>query len=246
MPLQIHLFPALSDNYGFLIRDRDSGRVASIDTPDADTIAAEIDASGFGRLDYILNTHWHPDHTGGNAALKARFGCDIYGPQEVTRAAPLDHVLTAGDHFQLGDTGFSVIDLGGHTLGHIGYVCDAAPVAFIGDCLFPLGCGRLFEGTAEQMWHSLTRLMALPPETRLYCAHEYALSNLKFAESLGDMPEQAADHIRSLRAQGRPTVPTRLGDEMAANPFLRLPLKHSDPARQALRFGELRAAKDRF
>lgn len=248
MSLQIHLFPALSDNYGFLIRDTMSGLVACIDTPDADTISREITISGFDRLDYILNTHWHPDHTGGNAALKARYGCEIYGPQEVTRAAPLDHVLSAGDRFALGETGFKIIDLGGHTLGHIGYVCEAEPLAFIGDCLFPLGCGRLFEGTPEQMWHSLSRLMALDPDTQLYCAHEYALSNLKFAESLGmdTTLEQAGAHIRNLRASNQPTVPTLLRDEMAANPFLRFPLEETTPSRQAARFGELRAAKDNF
>lgn len=248
MSLQIHQFPALNDNYGFLIRDEASGKVASIDTPDADTITREITTSGFGKLDYILNTHWHPDHTGGNATLKARFGSEIFGPSEVTRVAPLDHILSGGDQFRLGETVFDIIDLGGHTLGHIGYVSGDNKRAFIGDCLFPLGCGRLFEGTPAQMWQSLTRLMALDPDTQLYCAHEYALSNLKFAESLeiDAVLKTAGDRIRNLRAANQPTVPTRLRHEIAANPFLRFPLEESDPARQAQRFGELRAAKDVF
>lgn len=248
MSLQIHQFPARTDNYGFLLRDSASGLVAAVDTPDADTIVAELETSGFGGLDYILNTHWHPDHTEGNAALKARFGCRIHGPEEVARIAPLDHVLKDGDRFALGETVFAVIDLGGHTLGHIGYVCTAEKLAFVGDCLFPLGCGRLFEGTPEQMWQSLTRLLALDPETRLYSAHEYALANLAFAESLGvDAPLKAAgDRIRDLRERGLPTVPSLLKDEIAANPFVRWPLEESDFAPQVTRFAELRSAKDTF
>ncbi|WP_342774722.1 hydroxyacylglutathione hydrolase [Asticcacaulis tiandongensis] len=251
MSLQIHPFPARTDNYGFLIRDALSGRVACIDTPDTTPEATGLIAvieNSFGKLDYILNTHWHPDHAGGNAALKARFGAEIFGPSEVARVAPLDQFLSGGDQFRLGETVFDIIDLGGHTLGHIGYVSTDNKLAFIGDCLFPLGCGRLFEGTPEQMWQSLTRLMALDPDTQLYCAHEYALSNLKFAESLGvdAVLNVAGDRIRNLRAAGQPTVPTRLGDEIAANPFLRFPLLENDPARQAQRFGELRAAKDNF
>ncbi|MFT4090020.1 MAG: hydroxyacylglutathione hydrolase [Asticcacaulis sp.] len=248
MSLQIHQFRALNDNYGFLIRDEKSGKVASIDAPHADTIIAELASSGFGKLDYLLNTHWHPDHTGGNAALKAHFDCIIYGPEEVARVAPIDHILSAGDRFSFGDTLFDIIDLSGHTLGHIGYVSTSAPIAFIGDALFPLGCGRLFEGTPEQMWQSFEHLMALEPDTQLYCAHEYALANLKFAESLEAYPtlETAAARIRALRDAGLPTVPTRLSDEIAANPFLYFPLKEESFAAKAARFGALRAAKDRF
>ncbi|ESQ80149.1 hydroxyacylglutathione hydrolase [Asticcacaulis sp. YBE204] len=251
--LQIHLFPALSDNYGFLIRDGATGKTASIDTPDADTIATELSRLGWG-LDYILNTHWHRDHAGGNQALKDRFGCTIYGPEEVTKIAPLDHILTGGDRFALGETIFDILDLKGHTLGHIGYSAASEQVAFVGDCLFPLGCGRLFEGTAEDMWGSLQRIMALDPETRLYSAHEYTLSNLKFAESLRQTEnlesfpvlEARAAQVRQQRDLGEPTVPSVLADEIASNPFLVYPLQESGFAAQAAKFGEIRKQKDQF
>lgn len=248
MSLQIHMFAALSDNYGFLLRDEGSGKVACIDTPDADTIATEIEKTGWGRLDYILNTHWHKDHAGGNAALKARFDCAIYGPIEVMKIAPLDHILAGGDLFAFGENLFDVLDLKGHTLGHIGYACKSEPVAFIGDTLFPLGCGRLFEGTPEDMWASLERIMALDKDTRLYSAHEYTLSNLKFARSLGEYAALKArgDKVEAARAVGHPTVPSRLTDEVATNPFLVYPLKEKGFDAQARRFGEIRAAKDMF
>lgn len=245
--LQIHQFPALNDNYGFVVRDQASGQVACIDTPDAEAVTAALTAQGW-ELNYILNTHWHPDHTGGNAALKGRYGCLIYGPEEVRKAAPLDQVLGGGDRFALGQTVFEVLDLKGHTLGHIGYSAPSENVAFVGDTLFALGCGRLFEGSAEDMWSSLQRLLALDPQTTLYCAHEYTLSNLKFAESLGVFPalEARGTDIRARRARGEPTVPMRLADEIASNPFVVYPLKESGFAAQAAKFGEIRAAKDRF
>nr|WP_303657383.1 hydroxyacylglutathione hydrolase [Asticcacaulis aquaticus] len=245
--MQIHRLPALSDNYGFLIRDTASGKVACIDTPDAGAIAAELSRLGWG-LDYILNTHWHRDHAGGNQALKDQFGCAIYGPEEVTKIAPLDHVLTGGDRFALGETVFDVLDLKGHTLGHIGYSAPKEKVAFVGDCLFPLGCGRLFEGTPDDMWGSLQRLMALDAGTRLYSAHEYTLSNLKFAESLGTFAalDARAAWVRQQRDRGEPTVPSLLADEIATNPFLVYPLQESGFAAQAARFGEIRKLKDQF
>ncbi|WP_298333867.1 hydroxyacylglutathione hydrolase [Asticcacaulis sp.] len=245
--LQIHQFPALNDNYGFVVRDQASGQVACIDTPDAEAVTAALTAQGWG-LDYILNTHWHPDHTGGNAALKDRYGCLIYGPEEVRKAAPLDQVLSGGDRFALGQTVFDVLDLKGHTLGHIGYSAPSENVAFVGDTLFALGCGRLFEGSAEDMWGSLQRLLALDPQTTLYCAHEYTLSNLKFAESLAPFPalEARGADIRARRARGEPTVPMRLADEIATNPFVVYPLKETGFDAQAAKFGEIRAAKDRF
>ncbi|CAL4866822.1 Hydroxyacylglutathione hydrolase GloB [Asticcacaulis sp. MM231] len=182
MSLIIDTFPALQDNYGFLLKDETSGQVAIIDAPEPRAITERLNTLGWDQLDHILNTHWHPDHTGGNALLKKRFGATIHGPQEVTRIAPLDEVLKPGDVFMLGETRLEVIDLGGHTLGHIGYVDRTGGNSFIADTLFPLGCGRLFEGTQEQMWASLQRIADLPEETILYSAHEYTMSNLKFAE----------------------------------------------------------------
>ena len=159
MPLTVRQFPCLSDNYGFLARDEASGKTACIDTPDAGAILRELDVLGW-ELDLILNTHWHPDHAGGNGEIKARTGATIVAPPEVERISPIDRKVAHGDVVELGDTRFEVIDTGGHTLGHITYHDAQDQIAFVGDTLFALGCGRLFEGTAEQMWTSLSRLAA--------------------------------------------------------------------------------------
>jgi len=247
MPLTVHQFPCLSDNYGFLVRDDASGKVATIDTPDAEAILAELDKRGWS-LDLILNTHWHPDHAGGNEALKKATGATITGPAEVTRIAPLDRVARGGDVVLLGETRFEVIDAGGHTLGHIAYHDAADGVAFVGDTLFALGCGRLFEGTAEQMWESLSRVTALPDDTIVYCAHEYTASNARFALSVDDDPALKArtDAVFAARERGEATVPTTIGAEKATNPFLRAPLLRPDAPTPAQAFAEIRAAKDSF
>jgi hydroxyacylglutathione hydrolase len=239
MSLAVRQFPCLTDNYGFLVRDEATGAVACIDTPDADAVLAEMRAAGWG-LDLILNTHWHPDHAGGNAAIKAATGATIIGPAEVSRIAPLDRAVADGDVVDLGDSRFDVIDSGGHTLGHIAYFARADHLAFVGDTLFALGCGRLFEGTATQMWDSLSRLAALPDDTRVYCAHEYTAANARFALSVDHDPALAAraEAIFAARARGEPTVPTSIGLEKATNPFLR--------ARDADDFAALRSAKDVF
>ncbi len=248
MGLIISVLPCLTDNYGFILRDEATGLVACIDTPDAGSIAARIRDLGLDRLDYILNTHWHPDHAGGNAILQAQYSAVIYGPEEVRKIAPLDHRIEPGAVFMLGDTRLDVIDLKGHTLGHIGYVDATGHNAFIGDCLFPLGCGRLFEGTREEMWASELRISALPADTWLYSAHEYSLASLKFAESLGadDALSARAQKIRGMRERGEFTVPSQLSEELATNPFLRYPLMEESFEAQAAKFGELRAAKDVF
>ncbi len=239
MSLAVRQFPCLADNYGFLVRDEASGAVACVDTPDADAVLAQMSAAGWG-LDLILNTHWHPDHAGGNAALKAATGATIIGPAEVARIAPLDRTVTDGDVVDLGASRFEVIDTGGHTLGHIAYFDRADHLAFVGDTLFALGCGRLFEGTAVQMWASLSRLAALPDDTRVYCAHEYTAANARFALSVDHDAGLAAraEAIFAARARGEPTVPTSIGLEKATNPFLR--------ARDAEDFAALRRAKDDF
>jgi len=247
----VRQFPCLKDNYGFLIHDPGSGETAAVDTPDAGVILAEAEAAGW-RITQIWNTHWHPDHAGGNAAIKAATGALVTGPREVERlGAPPDRVVSGGDGVRLGAFEARVIDVGGHTLGHIAYVFDAARLAFVGDSLFALGCGRLFEGTPEQMWASLSRLMALPPETTLYCAHEYTAANARFALSVDGANaalQVRAKEIEGLRAAGRPTVPTTLADELATNPFLRAPqLKAAlGLASDVEAFAELRRRKDTF
>ncbi|MFE9082570.1 hydroxyacylglutathione hydrolase [Brevundimonas sp. NPDC003935] len=240
MTLTVRQFACLSDNYGFLIRDEATGMVATVDTPDAEAILAEIEASGWGRLDLILNTHWHPDHTGGNERLKAETGCEIVGPEEVRRAAPLDRVVVDGDMVRFGETAFEALLSPGHTLGHLVYRSVEDDLAFVGDVIFALGCGRLFEGTAEQMWDSLGRIAAWPETTILYCAHEYTASNARFALSLDDRPEMKAhaEAIFAARERGQPTVPTSVGTERRFNPFLR--------AADAADFAARRAAKDGF
>ena len=251
--LQIHQFACLSDNYGFLVHDADSGETACIDTPDAEAYLREANTTGW-RITQIWNTHWHPDHAGGNAAIVAATGCSVTGPAEVERlgTAP-DRVVADGDTVTLGAQEATVIDVGGHTNGHIAYHLPADGIAFVGDALFALGCGRMFEGTAPQFWESLSRLKALPPATTLYCAHEYTASNARFA--LHADPENVslrayADDVTTKRARGGWTVPTTLDRELAANPFLRA----DDPALQArwgggdavATFAALRAAKDNF
>ena len=245
MPIQVRQFPCLSDNYGFLVRDTATGDTAAVDTPDGEAVLRDLEASGW-RLSLILNTHWHPDHTQGNAAVKAATGAEIVGPAEVRRAAPLDREVKGGDEVALGQTRFQVLDTGGHTLGHISYYDAADKAAFVGDTLFTLGCGRLFEGTPPMMWESLQRLAALPDDTRVYCAHEYTAANARFALTLdkGDALAARAKDIFAARARGEPTVPTTIGAEKATNPFLRARDLVGGEAVEA--FAKLRAAKDAF
>jgi hydroxyacylglutathione hydrolase len=250
MALDIHLFACLSDNYGILIRDRATGETATIDTPDAAAILAEASRLGW-RLTTVLNTHWHPDHAGGNQAIQDQTGAVIIGPSEVTRIAPLDRPVVEGDEVRLGDTRLTVIETSGHTLGHISFHAPEDAVVFVGDTLFALGCGRLFEGTADTMWHSLGKLAALDDETRVYCAHEYTASNARFALSLDPDPEVArrcAD-VFARRERGEPTVPTTIGLEKATNPFLRAPRLAASLgafATDAEAFGLVRSAKDNY
>jgi hydroxyacylglutathione hydrolase len=251
--LQIHQFPCLSDNYGFLVHDPATGATATIDTPDADEILRQADAKGW-RITDIWNTHWHPDHAGGNAAIKAKTGAVVTGPAEVERigTAP-DRIVGEGDVVKLGDAQARVFDVGGHTLGHIAFVFDAENTAFVGDALFALGCGRLFEGTPQQMWTSLQKLAALPDQTTLYCAHEYTQSNARFAVTIDSanvgLTARAAE-IDRLRAAGEPTVPMTLALEKATNPFLRAPLLKAslglNGAADWEAFAEVRKRKDNF
>jgi len=222
MSLEIRQFPCLSDNYGFLLRDPASGLVAAVDAPDAARISLEVEAADWGRLDLVLLTHWHADHTGGAADLKARWGAEIVGPAEVAKVVAPDRTVGEGDRVRLGDIALDVLELPGHTLGHIAFHDAAGSHLFSGDVLFALGCGRLFEGTPAQMFASLQRLAALPDATTVWCAHEYTETNARFARTLDDSPALAAhaEAIFAARARGEPTVPTALATERRFNPFL--------------------------
>lgn len=251
--LEIHQFPCLSDNYGYLVHDPASGETACIDTPDADAYLREAGRKGW-QISQIWNTHWHPDHAGGNEAIKAATGCTVIAPEgDAARIAGVDRTVKQGDVVMLGEWDAEVIDVGGHTNGHVAYHLPDAELAFVGDSLFALGCGRMFEGTPQQFWASLCRIKALPAGTILYCAHEYTQSNARFA--LHADPDNAelakyCEAISKAREAGKPTVPFALARELATNPFLRA----DDPGLQARwgagdavsTFAALRAAKDNF
>jgi hydroxyacylglutathione hydrolase len=222
--LQIYQFPCLSDNFGVLIHDPGAQVTASIDAPEADKVSAALREKGW-RLTHILTTHHHADHTGGNAQLKAVTGCRIIGPRNEAGKVPgIDEKVGGGDTFAFGLQQVQVLDTPGHTAGHITYVIPSAKVAFVGDTLFALGCGRVIEGTPEMMWTSLRKLMALPKDTAVYCGHEYTLANAKFALTIE--PDSAAlqkraKEVDALRAAGKATLPTTIGLELETNPFLR-------------------------
>lgn len=222
--LDIHLFPCLDDNYGVLIHDPDTGATASIDAPDADDVSAALAEKGW-TLTHILTTHHHHDHTGGNAQLKAETGCTIIGPKgEAAKVPGIDKAVGEDDRFKLGAIDVEVIDTPGHTLGHITYYIPSESVAFAGDTLFALGCGRIFEGTPEMMFNSLQKLAALPGDTTVYCGHEYTLSNARFALTIepgNQVLQKRMTEIEALRAANKPTVPTTIAAERATNPFLR-------------------------
>ena len=224
MALEIHQFPCLSDNFGVLIRD-ERGTVASIDAPNADSVRQALAEKGW-KLNYILTTHHHADHTDGNLALKAETGCVIIGPKaEQPKIPGIDTAVGEGDAFRLGASQVQVIETPGHTSGHITFHIPAASVAFVGDTLFALGCGRVIEGTMEMMWSSLAKLAALPGNTAIYCGHEYTLANAKFALTIE--PENAAlvaraAEVEAMRKAGKATLPTRIDLELETNPFLRV------------------------
>jgi hydroxyacylglutathione hydrolase len=239
--LEIVAVPAFADNYLWLVHDPDSGETAVVDPGDPAPVLAEADRRGW-RIDKILNTHWHPDHTGGNLAIKEATGATIIGPEgENGRVPGLDMALKEGDRVSIGGHEAEVWEVPGHTIGHIAYIVRDDRVAFVGDTMFAMGCGRLFEGTPEQMHRSLGRLAELPEDTKLYCAHEYTLANARFAAHAFPDSKAIADRLRQVeqaRSADRPTVPTTVAAERATNPFLL--------ARDVGHFAELRAEKDVF
>lgn len=223
-PLEIHQFPCLSDNYGYLIHDAENDLTAAIDTPEVAAIERALEDKHWS-LTHIFNTHHHADHAGGNLALKAATHCKIIGPRADARRIPgIDVEYGDGDGFMFGNHPVEVFDTPGHTTGHIVYYLPADGVAFVGDTLFSLGCGRLFEGTPGQMWTSLQKLMRWPDGTKLYCAHEYTQANARFAltvEPGNSALVERSRQVDDLRARSLPTVPTTLELEKATNPFLR-------------------------
>jgi hydroxyacylglutathione hydrolase len=222
--LDIEQFLCLSDNYGVLLHDPDTRATASIDAPCAETILKRLEAKGW-TLTHLLATHHHGDHTRGNLRLKEATGCKVIGPAgEADRIPGIDRGVSEGDTVEFGSFEIRVLDTPGHTLGHIAYWIPEASVAFVGDTLFPMGTGRLFEGDAEMMWKSLKKLMGLPRETVIYCGHEYTATNARFALTIdpgNETLKQRRNEVDALRADDQPTLPTRLDLELATNPFLR-------------------------
>ncbi len=239
--LEVVRIPVLSDNYVWLVHDQESGETMVVDPAVSGPILAEAEKRGW-RITHIWNTHWHPDHTGGNAEIKEATGCYISGPAaEKDRIPTLDSMVKDGDQLRLGNHTADVMDVPAHTAGHIAFHFARDNIIFVGDTLFAMGCGRLFEGTAEQMYDNMQKLAALPDETLVYCAHEYTQSNGEYA--LVAEPDNMAikarmDEVLALRIDGKATVPTTIGLEKATNPFMR--------SQDAAILAERRVAKDNF
>lgn len=237
--LEVIPVPAFSDNYLWLVHDGESGETAVVDPGDATPVLAEAGRRGW-TVGQVWNTHWHPDHTGGNLAIKDAMGARISGPAD-ERIPGRDIALAEGDEVRLGRHVGRVIAVPGHTLGHIAIIFAEDRLAFVGDTLFAMGCGRLFEGTPRQMYDSLRRLAELSDDTRLYCAHEYTLSNARFAVHAEPHNKRIAARlaeVEALRADGKMTVPTTVAQERATNPFVR--------AEDEQIFARLRKEKDSF
>jgi len=229
MAAEIRAFTCLSDNFGYLIHDPETGATASIDAPEAAPIIRQLETEGWQLTD-ILITHHHHDHVGGVAELKQKYGCRVVAPQDKsTSIANVDQRIVHGDVVKIGALLARILETPGHTLDHVSYVFDSEKALFAADTLFSIGCGRVFEGTYPMMWESLLKLRALPDDFRLYCGHEYTASNVKFAltvESDNPALNARADEVTRLRAANKPTIPALLGDEKKTNPFLRA----DDPA----------------
>ncbi|MBL4616347.1 MAG: hydroxyacylglutathione hydrolase [Robiginitomaculum sp.] len=253
--LEIVQLPCLSDNYGFLVHDTNTKTTISIDSPDAKMITEALEARNW-LLSAIWNTHHHFDHAGGNAALVERWNCKIIAPKGDVKFIPnADQLVVDGDEVSLGDMTAKVLHTPGHTMGHVIYWFENENIAFVGDTLFALGCGRLFEGGPEDMWPSLQKIMAMAPETMIYCAHEYTEDNLRFAMTIDpdnlDLIARGR-HIKTKRQNNQWTIPFTLAEDLATNPFLRAAdpairkkLQMQDASDQQV-FAQIRQRKDNF
>jgi len=239
--IEVVRIPARQDNYIWMMHDDASGETVVIDPADAAPVLAEAQKRGW-KIGQIWNTHWHGDHIGGNAEIKAATGCTITGPAaEAAKIPTLDRLVGEGDIVRIGRVEATVLEVPAHTAGHIAYYLPSAGITFVGDTLFAMGCGRLFEGTPAQMFANMQRLAALPPETIVYCAHEYTQSNGRYA--LHAEPDNAAliarmREVDAMRAKSEPTVPTTIALERATNPFMR--------AASIEQLAQRRAEKDGF
>jgi hydroxyacylglutathione hydrolase len=255
MTANIRLFPCLKDNFGVLIHDPATGATAAIDAPEAAPVEAALKATGWTLTD-ILVTHHHADHTAGIAELKQRHHCRVTAPRgEAARIPAVDATVGEGDDVKVGTLSARVIETPGHTSGHISYWFAQEKLAFVGDTLFSIGCGRVIEGTPAMMWQSLLKLRALPDDTQIYCGHEYTDANVRFARTIEPDNKALAARAESVKqqlAQGQPTIPTTIGEEKAANPFLRADVAAvaaavglgGKPAAEV--FAEIRERKNKF
>jgi hydroxyacylglutathione hydrolase len=238
--LEVLAVPVLTDNYVWLIHDRESGDTAAVDPSVAGPVLDAATADGL-RLTQVLNTHWHPDHTGGNQAIQAATGSAIIAPAEAERVSKVDRIVAEGDRVSVCGAEAVVWDIPAHTAGHVAYYFEKERMIFVGDTMFAMGCGRLFEGTAEQMYANMLRIASLPDDVRIYCGHEYTLANARFAlhaEPGNEAVRRRLQHVEALRNAGEITLPTTVAEERATNPFVR--------ASDAQDFARLRAEKDSF